>query len=204
MVLTLLVITLISGGSLGLMYNVTKAPIAASKLKKQQDAIRQVTPAFDNDPAAEVFELTSAENYALRFFPARQNGQLVGMAVETMTNKGFGGLIKVMVGFSPEGRIVNYQVLEHKETPGLGTKMDDWFKTDKGNQNILGKNPGVNKLTVAKDGGEVDAITAATISSRAFLDAIQAAYVTFKTHQQAQSATADSTATPIATEGGQP
>jgi len=67
-------------------------------------------------------------------------------------------------------------VLEQKETPGLGTKMVDWFKTDKGNQNVRGKNPVTNKLTVNKDGGEVDAITAATISSRAFLDAVHNAY----------------------------
>lgn len=79
-----------------------------------------------------------------------------------------------MVGFNPDGTIANYSVLEHKETPGLGSKMDTWFtKNNKGD--VVGKNPGTNGLKVSKDGGEVDAITAATISSRAFLDAINRA-----------------------------
>ena len=88
-----------------------------------------------------------------------------------------------MVGFKPDGSINNYSVLEHKETPGLGTKMEPWFKTTdptKANCNIIGKNPGTNNLTVSKDGGEVDAITAATISSRAFLEAVQTAYNEYK------------------------
>lgn len=84
-----------------------------------------------------------------------------------------------MVGFDKEGNIINYSVLEQKETPGLGTKMVDWFKTPIGNQDIRGKNPAKNNLTVKKDGGEVDAITAATISSRAFLDAIHNAYAAY-------------------------
>ena len=79
-----------------------------------------------------------------------------------------------MVGFNPDGSVANYSVLEHKETPGLGSKMDTWFvKGAKGD--ITGKNPGTQGLQVSKDGGNVDAITAATISSRAFLDAVNRA-----------------------------
>ncbi len=179
MLLTLLIITAISGTSLGFVYKMTKEPIAAAKAKKQQEAIKLVVPEFTNNPAEDVVELTSKEGFTIKIFPAVKDGQLVGVAVETMTNTGFGGDIKLMVGFNPDGAIVNYQVLEHKETPGLGTKMDPWFKADKGNQNIIDKNPGTNKLTVSKDGGEVDAITAATISSRAFLDAVRIGYETF-------------------------
>ena len=98
--------------------------------------------------------------------------EVITLAIETISKKGFGGEVKLMVGFTPDGTIINYMVLEHKETPGLGTKMDEWFKTDKKNQSILNKSLDKNNLTVAKDGGEVDAITAATISSRAFLDAV--------------------------------
>ena len=79
-----------------------------------------------------------------------------------------------MVGFNPEGSVANYSVLEHKETPGLGSKMDVWF-TSNGKGNITGKTPGTQGLKVSKDGGDVDAITAATISSRAFLDAVNRA-----------------------------
>lgn len=98
----------------------------------------------------------------------------MGAAIESFTNNGFSGLIKIMVGFDKEGNILNYTVLSHKETPGLGSKMNDWFR--EGTGNINGKNPGQNNLTVSKDKGEIDAITAATISSRAFLDGIQTAY----------------------------
>ena len=194
MLLTLLVITLISGASLGGMYKLTKAPIEASKQAKQQNAISQVTPEFDNDPAAEAMEATTEDGSVIKLFPAKKSGELVGMAVESVTNKGFGGEVRIMIGFAPDGSIINYQVLEHKETPGLGTKMGEWFRTDRGSQSILGKNPGSNNLTVAKDGGEVDAITAATISSRAFLDAVDVAYKAFKAHMPANDVmTNDST-----------
>ncbi|MGV8827102.1 MAG: RnfABCDGE type electron transport complex subunit G [Breznakibacter sp.] len=194
MLLTLLVITLISGASLGGMYKLTKAPIEASKQAKQQNAISQVTPEFDNDPAAEAIEATTEDGSVIKLFPAKKSGELVGMAVESVTNKGFGGEVRIMIGFAPDGSIINYQVLEHKETPGLGTKMGEWFRTDKGAQSILGKNPGSNNLTVVKDGGEVDAITAATISSRAFLDAVDVAYKAFQAHMPANDVmTNDST-----------
>jgi electron transport complex protein RnfG len=187
MVITLLIITAISGSSLGYVFQLTKEPIASAKLLKQQEAIKEVVPEFDNDPASEMYELTSNEGFILKVFPAKKDGEFIGAAVESMTNRGFGGDIRIMVGMKPDGTIINYMVLEHKETPGLGTKMADWFKTDKGNQNILDKNPGKNKLTVTKDGGEVDAITAATISSRAFLHAVEVAYTTYSEKADAAS-----------------
>ena len=95
-----------------------------------------------------------------------------------------------MVGIKPDGTIINYSVLEHKETPGLGSKMQEWFSS-KGD--IRGLSADKNNLTVSKDGGDVDAITAATISSRAFLDAVNRAITT----QQANSADAYSGATEL-------
>jgi electron transport complex protein RnfG len=80
-----------------------------------------------------------------------------------------------MVGLAPDGKILGYKVLESSETPGLGAKAQDWFQQgQKGD--IIGKQAG--GLTVSKDGGEVDAITASTITSRAFLRCINAAYET--------------------------
>ena len=184
MLLTLLIITAISGTSLGFVYKMTKEPIAAAKAKKLQDAITKVTPKFNNNPGEEAIVLTSKEGFPITVFPAREDDALIGFAVETMTNKGFGGDVKLMIGFKPDGTIINYEVLEHQETPGLGTKMGLWFKTDKGNQSVLGKNPGKDKLTVSKDGGDVDAITAATISSRAFLDAVRIGYETFMNNKE--------------------
>ncbi len=167
MVLVLTIISLIAAGVLGAVYTVTEEPIAIAKAEKQQAAIQQVLNDFDR--------LEDETVNGLLVHKAYQGDAFVGAAVESETN-GFGGKIKIMVGFDKEGNIIDYAILQQAETPGLGTKMVDWFKTDKNNQNIKGKNPEKNKLTVTKDGGEVDAITAATISSRAFLAAVNLAY----------------------------
>ena len=213
MVLTLLIITTVAGSALGFIYQLTKAPIEAAATAKQQEAIELVMPGFDNDPAAEMYELVSDEGFVLKVFPAKKGDHFIGAAIESVSNRGFSGEIKIMVGFTPEGDIVNYQVLEHKETPGLGSKMADWFKpsANSGEQksrnaffdalfgikakagggqdtkSIIGKNPGTSNLTVKKDGGDIHAITAATISSRAFLHAIEVAYKTYTQKTDAAS-----------------
>ena len=102
-----------------------------------------------------------------------------GVAIETEAD-GFGGVIRLMVGFDKEGKILGYEVLEQQETPGLGTHIVEWFKNaDKPGQNIIGRQA-TGSFSVSKDGGDVDAITAATISSRAFLKAINKAYLEFR------------------------
>ncbi|MBP5135891.1 MAG: FMN-binding protein, partial [Paludibacteraceae bacterium] len=103
-----------------------------------------------------------------------ENGNALGNAVES-TTMGFGGDLKVLTGFDAEGNILGYTILGHAETPGLGAKATDWFQKG-GKGDIIGKNPAKNNLTVSKDGGEVDAITASTITSRAFLKAVNEAY----------------------------
>ena len=178
MVLTLFVITLVASAALGFVYEATKEPIAEAKMKQKADAIKEVIPEFNNSPL-DSKKTINIDGGSVVMYEAKKDSTVVGIAVETFTNKGFGGLVKIMVGFNPEGNIYNYAVLEHKETPGLGTKMSEWFKTDKNNQNVIGKNPGIKKFMVSKDGGDVDAITAATISSRAFCDAINRAYSVF-------------------------
>ena len=98
-----------------------------------------------------------------------------GTAIKVTDPKGFGGALTVMVGLAPDGTILGYKVLESSETPGLGAKAQDWFqKGQKGD--VIGKQAG--NLTVSKDGGDVDAITASTITSRAFLRCINEAYKT--------------------------
>lgn len=172
MVLTLLVITFISGGVLGYIYDLTKAPIAKAKLAKKVEAIKGVLPEFDNNPNEQVKTVAIDEKTALEIYPATKDTKGVGTAVKTFSKNGFSGLVWLMVGFEPDGTIHNIEVLEHQETPGLGTKM----ATPKFKDQFKGKNPKDFKLQVKKDGGDVDAITAATISSRAFCDAVQRAY----------------------------
>ncbi|MDM8160498.1 RnfABCDGE type electron transport complex subunit G [Labilibaculum sp. K2S] len=179
MVLVLFVITLIASAALGAVYEITKEPIAAAKLAKKLNAIKEVVPDFNNNPSDEMYKVGLNEKDTLEFYPAKKDGILVGTAVKTLTTKGFGGNVWIMVGFKPDGTIHNYSVLEHTETPGLGTKMVSWFKPTEPSReksSVVNKNPGSINFTVSKDGGDIDAITAATISSRAFLDAIKTGY----------------------------
>ena len=115
-----------------------------------------------------------------------------GTAVQSTDPNGFGGNLTVLVGFNEGGDILGYTVLENNETPGLGAKCPDWFqKGAKGD--IIGKNPAKSNLTVSKDGGEVDAITASTITSRSFLRAVQQAYNTLQETADGTGATEQET-----------
>jgi electron transport complex protein RnfG len=172
MVLRLFIVVAVAGVALGFVYSQTFDVIAAAKKKKLETAIGNVVPAFDTLVTYTVMPATGKDS--LTFYEAYSNDSLVGIAIATYTEKGFSGVFKIMVGFAPDGRIINTAVLEHKETPGLGDKMDK--KKSKWSVQFNGKNPANYKLKVTKDGGDVDAITAATISSRAFCDATQRAY----------------------------
>lgn len=180
MVVVLTAVSVIVGAALGYIYKITKEPIEQANIAAQESAIRMVAPEFDNSPSQESYEVTTAEGLTVTVFPATKGGEPVGAAVRATSPNGFGGEIAVMVGFDNDGNILNYSVLSHAETPGLGSKMNDWFRTDKNRQSVLGKNPGHCNLTVTKDGGEIDAITAATISSRAFLETLRNAYEAYK------------------------
>ena len=170
MVIVLTVITVIAAACLGAMNNVTAEPIAASKKAKQEAAIKAVLPEF----ATVDTETIVNEQKIFRAYDA--NGELVGIAIETK-ELGFGGDITTMVGFDANGSIVDYSLLSHAETPGLGSKLTDWFKVK---SNIRGAKAENMPLKVSKDGGNYDAITAATISSRAFLNSINKAYETYQ------------------------
>jgi len=177
MVLTLFVVSLVSSVGVGSIYEMTKGPIAQAALAKKINAIKDVVPEFDNSPVDNQYTFETADG-PLAVYPAKKDGTIVGMAVETFSNQGFGGRIKLMVGLLPDGTIKDVAVIDHKETPGLGDKMDP-SKSDFSRQ-FAGKDPKTFKLRVKKDGGDVDAITAATISSRAFCDAVRRAYMVYK------------------------
>ena len=170
MVIVLTIITVVAAACLGAMNNATAEPIAASKKAKQEAAIKAVLPEFASVDTAVIVN----EQKIFRAYNAENN--LVGIAIET-AELGFGGDITTMVGFDANGTIVNYSLLQHAETPGLGSKLVDWFlvKSD-----IRGANSANMPLRVSKDGGNYDAITAATISSRAFLNSINKAYETYQ------------------------
>ncbi len=173
MMLSLLAITLISGFALGFVNDLTVGPIAKAKLERKINALKLVLPRFDNNPVEELKLVRSEESKdSVEIYPAFLNSEFVGVAIVGSSEKGFSGLIKIMVGFDPNGKIKNIVVLDQKETPGLGTKMKDV----KFIQQYKNKNPASFNLKVTKDGGEIDALTGATISTRAFSEAVQMAY----------------------------
>ena len=183
MLLVLTGVTAISVALLAYVNELTKGPIAEANAKTLKEALKQVLPEFTNNPVGESDTIFSEKDgkkvVDFIVYPAKKGEEWVGSAVESKA-MGFGGELKVLVGFDAEGKIYNYSLLAHAETPGLGSKAADWFK--EGNKgSIKGMSPGEGELKVSKDGGQVDAITASTITSRAFLNAVNAAYEAYKT-----------------------
>ena len=176
MAMALTLIALGASTCLGFVYELTKKPIELSILNKKLEAIKQVVPEFTNNPNDEMFRLPTGEGDSLDIYPAKKDDLIIGYAINTYTKDGFSGKITIMAGFKPDGTIINTSVLQQKETPGLGTKMTEPLFKDQ----FIHKNPSEFMLKVKKDGGPVDAITAATISSRAFCDALQRAYNTLQ------------------------
>jgi electron transport complex protein RnfG len=145
---------------------VTQEPIAAINAKNLQDGIKKVI-------------IGTTEGELNVEHPDTVDAYIIyktdkGTAVKSTAN-GFGGALEVLVGFDSKGSIMGYTILSTVETPGLGVKADSWFQKD-GKGNIIGRNPGEKTLSVKQDGGDVDAITASTITSRAFLNAVNNAY----------------------------
>ena len=176
MLLVLTGVTAISVALLAYVNQLTAEPIAEAEAQALSDAVRAVVPGFDNDPIAEQkIQKVNGVDYAV--YPATKGGTYIGAAIEAST-MGFGGTLRVLVGFDAEGNILDYSLLSHAETPGLGSKADTWFKKG-GKGDIIGMNPGKAPLAVDKDGGQVDAITASTITTRAFLSAVNAAYAAY-------------------------
>lgn len=177
MVIVLVGLAIIVGGLLAWVNRITAAPIAKKAEQTLADGICQVMGTTDLTVTANdtVQEMIDDKPFSFVIHKtADKSGQFLGAAVESST-MGFGGDLKVLVGFNAQGDILGYTILQSSETPGLGAKADKWFQKD-GKGNIIGMNPGNSALSVRQDGGEVDAITASTITSRAFLRCINQAY----------------------------
>ncbi|MFN8241600.1 MAG: RnfABCDGE type electron transport complex subunit G [Bacteroidales bacterium] len=172
MLLSLTLISLGASAALGFAYKFTEKPIELSLLNKKLQAIKMVVPEFTNNPDNDMYKLAVPGGDSIEVYPAKKDTLVIGYAIKTYSEKGFSGRITLMAGFSPEGKVTGITVLEQKETPGLGTKMADTLFRNQ----FTGKDPALFKVKVKKDGGDVDAITAATISSRAFCDAIDKAH----------------------------
>ncbi len=170
MILVLGGISTVAAAGVGYVYKITEAPIAAAVEANKTAALAGVLPAFEAITPAEMI----LDEIPVTVHTATQGGSVVGYAVETATRQGFSGEFRLMVGFDPDGKVLAVEVLQHAETPGLGDKM-----AVEGNPllaSFRGRNPGEMNLAVRKDGGDVDALTAATITSRAYVDAVARAF----------------------------
>jgi electron transport complex protein RnfG len=182
--ISLLVICIVAAATLGYVYNVTKDPINKTKNAKIENAIKKVLPNFKGKiNSIRIMPENGADSLTVHF--AYSNGKLFGAAVETYTDIAFSGRFTLMVGFDANGKILETEVLEMAETPGLGDKIDK--KNSDFPLQFKDKDPAAFKLKVKSDNGDVDAITAATISSRAFCDAVERAYLTFLKAKELQN-----------------
>ncbi|MBQ6082801.1 MAG: RnfABCDGE type electron transport complex subunit G [Bacteroidales bacterium] len=175
MLIALMVITIVSGGVLGFVYGLTKPAIDQVEANKNLKAINEVLKT-DVEIATTEAKVIEDLTYNLAY---DANGDFIGAAVKTYSNNGFGGKVELMVGILKNGYINKVSVLAQAETPGLGANMTN----EKWKSQFDGKNPKEFILKVTKDGGNVDAITAATISSRAVSEAIQKAVDGFEANK---------------------
>lgn len=169
MVLVLMSITAIASACVGGIYLLTKEPIAIATENAKKEALAQVLPPFEQTTMTEI----SLDGLALEVYTATAAGEVVGYAINTATMSGFSGLFRLMVGLDTDGKVINVNVLSHSETPGLGSKM-----ADEGNSLLMSvkdKNIADINWAMSKNGGDIDALTAATISSVAYADAMQRA-----------------------------
>ena len=175
MVIVLTGVAVVMGCILAWVNHLTSGPIDQQKELALQSGIKAVMQ-------ADQLTVTSTDTVRLADAKGREQVYIIynnelGAAVQS-SSMGFGGELKVLVGFDTEGRILGYTLLEHQETPGLGAKADQWFQQGQKGC-IVGLNP-AEGLAVSKDGGRIDAITASTITSRAFLLAVTNAYNAYK------------------------
>ena len=166
MTLCLLAICLVCSGLLAGVYALTKEPIDAAAKAKNEAAIKEVLPetavAIEEERTVDYAGQTYAYNLAYD-----EKGEVVGVAIN-VAPVGFGGPIMIKVGFDAQGVIWNTKVLSQAETPGLGAKcVEAGFS-----EQFKGFDPAAKKLAVKKDGGDIDAITASTITSRAYASGV--------------------------------
>lgn len=179
MVIVLASVSAITAAVVGYVYKITKDPIAKTKENKLNTALQDVLPIFDSlsDPIEFKVYPEDAEN--IKVYVAKEGNEVVGYAVESYTTNGYSGMIKILVGFDADFTINKIAVISHAETPGLGAKITD--NIDPFVVQFQGKNPQNFKLSLRSDGGNVDAITASTITSKAYSDAVSRAYEGVKT-----------------------
>jgi Na+-translocating ferredoxin:NAD+ oxidoreductase subunit G len=193
---SLALIASVAAALLGGVYLLTQEPIEAALQAKTNAALGEVLPAFNNRPGEETERIDG-----VTFYIGRTDGKISGIAGETVTPKGYNGNITVLAGLTPDGTITTVLVTRQAETPGLGTvvcerkrqkTLSGLIKGEK--ETGLPPNPVLDQFSgmkaeeapwrVKKDGGQIDAVTGATVTSRAVTEAVTAIADTFARHRE--------------------
>ena len=168
MIAAMLITAICSAAAIGYVYQLTKEPIAKSQNYKIIQALEEIIGTFDNNPLEEKTTLSESKS---ELYPARENDEITSVAIKSSSNDGFGGKIELLIGILMDGTITGYKIIEHSETPGLGDKVTE----PKFGSQFVGLNAHNDNFNLKNDGGEIDAVTGATISSRAVVGAVKKA-----------------------------
>ncbi|MFH1477611.1 MAG: RnfABCDGE type electron transport complex subunit G [Verrucomicrobiota bacterium] len=177
MVVVLTAISVVAGYLLATTNKITKAPIAAARLAEKMDAMKKVLPDYDNNPAVNTCVVQEAGKQ-WTFYVARRQGVFAGAAFEAASDQGYSGTIRILAGILPDNSIKGLEIIEQTETPGLGAKISESAFKDQ----FQGKAISHTRWMVKKDGGDIDAITGATISPRAVISALTTGLAVYTNH----------------------
>ncbi|MEK6712874.1 MAG: RnfABCDGE type electron transport complex subunit G [Nitrospirota bacterium] len=175
LILVLTIFCLVAAAALAKVYDITKGPIAEQERLKTISGLKAVLPAFNNDLDKEATEVVVGQDkkgrdIKIKFYEGKMDENTVGTAFQVIAPDGYAGNISILMGVGPDGKVSGIEIISHKETPGLGNKIqkDEWKGQFKGRSLDDG-----TKLAVKKDGGEIDQFSGATISPRAVVNAVK-------------------------------
>ena len=172
MIMAMTIVSICSAASIGYVFQKTKDPIEKSKIMKVSKAVTEMVGNFDNQPFEEKFSPSGSD---LELYPAKEKGVTTSVAIKSYSNNGFGGKIELIIGLLMDGTVTGYKVIQQNETPGLGTKITE----AKFSGQFVGLNAHKSNFELSKNGGEIDALTGATISSNAVVEAVKKAVTAF-------------------------
>lgn len=175
LIIILTLFCLVAAAALAKVYDITKGPIAEQERLKTISALKAVLPAFNNDIDKDAREAVVGQDkkgrdIRMKFYTGKMDESPVGTAFQVTAPDGYAGDIAILMGVSPEGKVSGIEIISHKETPGLGNRIqkEEWRNKFKGHS--LEDGP---KFAVKKDGGEIDQFSGATISPRAVVNAVK-------------------------------
>lgn len=174
------ILTLIAAlfaGAVSYTYTLTKPVIEANRYKKRVEAIAAVLPPFNNQPEKEKKVVPTSKGEKVEFYVGKKDGKVTGVAFQNSI-KGYSGDISMMIGVTPDGKVYGVDILNQKETPGLGAKVAQKTFT----QQFQGKSLEESRWDVKKMKGDFDQVTAATISSRSVIEGVKERLSLYQKH----------------------